>query len=927
MSCNKALRILLVTALATSNVAPAFAQLRMPATHAPVGGRGVAAPLVAPAFAPNLTLSGAAAAPSLTLSAPSALPTAMPTAAGLTQSAALPTSAARSATVLVTPAFVASDVRALPAAQEAAAKGLPAQYGGAAARSNVVAQAVGRLFAAPAGPAQMDSKLGSFFDTSRSHAGALNGVTAPKNTDDDSTEAPEATAKDAADFEANGAEETLDLWVGKAAKNKLYNSQVSASIRMINNKGSAWFWGKYQKELPVRVLSGGKMLFVTRITEAETKKVKDLDLRDLKAYYGASIARLEAGMTEAQLVAKLRVRLLDEMRFKASRNANSPKVISTESEVRVLHYLPYRQAQHLPENGVEPTPTVRPRNPVTVPESLKALARMLPRVVLIDLRNMGDKLSFDILEDMGKLEKSGVTFVLLTDKPQESVEKMIEKGVTLQQRDDVVRWKLLSLSNDGNTLYGYSGSFAKLLASRTFEPHQVAVIRTGAAASALEGTIVEDKAYGLSMKPKKGVTAEALKASLERNIVRFGLPASSFAVTVNEDGTVRVRPGTLEDSMGWLREKLESEQGIYANPEQIVTVTESAAIKNSMPGSIHAAAEMTATASADKAETALAAMLGAYRENRVGDFVASASSIKAFKQKRFYESGGNGTNIYMLLGHVAHTAFDWAMQVYNKTGQLPPYAELQAKAHQIWDKESIEQTVHLMSKARESALGYRDSMDARMQTMYLELQEAVKLYPISLGTELPNLMVVERYNKAGEATHRDIFRGLYDLVLARRTDKGLDVMIGDFKTGQTPALQHMLKDVQVLLYDFFSRTMWQTLAAPYSVLGVFEPVVRRSLGFIYPRGMQGVSIGEFDRLPFESLMTNMMNGMRKRRGVKTSETIAKEQAKVEREAAKVARAAAKVVRDAAKAEKAKAAAAKAKAKAAAGTKKPTTRKA
>ncbi|TPW21898.1 MAG: hypothetical protein FD126_212, partial [Elusimicrobia bacterium] len=830
-------------------------------------------------------------------------------------SAALPASAARSATVLVTPAFTAADVRALPAAQEAAAKGLPAAYETAAARSAVVNQAVGRLFAAPVQPgsSQMDGKLGSFFDRSRAAGAAVNGVAAPKNSDDDSTEAPEATAKDAADFAANGAEETLDLWVGKAAKNKLYNSQVSASIRMINNKGSAWFWGKYQKELPVRVLSAGKMLFVTRITEAETKKVKDLDLRDLKAYYGASIARMESGMTEAALVAKLRVRLLDEMRFKASRNANSPKVISTDSEVRVLHYLPYRQAQHLPENGVEPTPSVRPRNPVTVPERLKALARMLPRVVLIDLRNMGDKISFDILEDMGKLEKSGVTFVMLTDKPQEEVEKMIERGVTLQQRDDVVRWKLLTLSNDGNTLYGYSGSFAKLLASRTFDPYQHQILRTAASAAAPDGVVVEDKAYGMTLRPKKGTSAEALKDSLARQLGRFGMPADEFAVTIAQvegQPAVRIRPATLENSMGWLQKQLEKEQGLYTNPEQVVTVTESAAIQAAMPGAIHAAKEMTATAPADKAETALAAMLGAYRENRVGDFVASASSIKAFKQKRFYESGGNGTNIYMLLGHVAHSAFDWAMQGYNKTGQLPPFEALRAKAHEIWDKESIEQTVHLMSKARESALGYRDSMDARMQTMYLELQEAVKLYPISLGTELPNLMVVERYNKAGEPTHRDIFRGLYDLVLARRVEGGLDVMIGDFKTGQTPALQHMLKDVQVLLYDFFSRTMWQTLSAPYSVLGVFEPVVRRSLGFIYPRGMQGVSIGEFDRLPFESLMTNMMNGMRKRRGVKTPETIAREQAKVAAEAKKVERAAAKVAREAAKAEKAKARSAK-----------------
>lgn len=890
MSTNKVLRVLLAAAIGLSNAAPAFSQLRMP--HAPMGGRTVVvAPVggpLAPAFAPTLSLSGAA--PSLTLSAPSALPSASLTTLGAARAVALPASAARSAMVIVTPAaanvFTAAAPSALPAAQEAAA------------RSGFVGQAVERLFSAPTtrGSAQMGVKLGSFFDASRANPAAVNGVDA-KNSDDDSTAAPEATAAEAADFAANGAEETLDLWVGKAAKNKLYNSQVSASIRIINNKGSAWFWGKYQKELPVRVVSGGKMLFVTRITEAETKKVKDLDLRDLKAYYGSSIARLESGMTEAALVAKLRARLMDEIRFKASRNVNSPKVISTDSEVRVLHYLPYRQAQHLPENGVEPTAMVRPRNPVTVPESLKALARMLPRVVLIDLRNMGDKLSFDILEDMGKLEKSGVTFVMLTDKPQEDVEKMIERGVTLQQRDDVVRWKLLSLSNDGNTLYGYSGSFAKLLASRTFEPHQQALIRTGAAAAAPEGVVVEDKAYGLTLRPKGGVTAEALKASLERNIVRFGLPSTAFAVTVADDGTVRVRPGTLEDSMGWLVKQLEDTQGLYANPEQILTVSDSPAIQAALPGSIHAAREMTGTAAADKAETTLAAMLGAYRENRQGDFVASASSIKAYKQKRFYESGGSGTNIYMLLGHVAHTAFDWAMQSYNKTGVLPPFEALRAKAHEIWDKESIEATVHLMSKARESALGYRDSMDARMQTMYLELQEAVKLYPISLGTELPNLMVVERFDKAGQATHRDIFRGLYDLVLARRVAGGLDVMIGDFKTGQTPALQHMLKDVQVLLYDFFSRTMWETLSVPYSVLAAFEPVVRRSLGFIYPRGMQGVSIGEFDRLPFESLMTNMMNGMRKRRGVKTPEVIARETAKVEKAVKAAERAAVKAAKD------------------------------
>ncbi len=906
MKANAALRILVAVAVQASSL-PAFAgvvNLPGAATHGtPVGGPAVVAPM-APASVPNLSMPGGLSAASivLPLAAPSVLQPAAVTPAARAM-AALPGAAVPMANPSRTaaPAAAAAVLPEAAPAQNAAGQTVPAAFAAAAARSNAVTETVGRLFAAPAarGSAQMGTKLGSFFDSSRVAGQDVNGVTAKAEADD----TPEVTAAEGADFAPNGAAETLDLWVGKAARSKLYDSQVSASIRLINNKGSAWFWGKYQKELPVRVVSGGRMLFVTRIVEAETKKVKDLDLRDLKAYYGARIARAENGMSEAALTAKLRQRLLAEVRGKAARNPNSPKVISLDSEVRVLHYLSYRQAQHLAENNAEPTPAVRPRNPVNVPAKLEPLSRMLPRVVMVDLRGAGDKIPFDLLEDMGKLEKSGVTFVMLTDKPQEEVERMIERGVTLAQRDDVVRWKLLSLSNDGNTLYGYSGSFAKLLASRRFEPYQQAIIRTAAEAAAPEGVIIEDKAFGLSMRPKRGVSPTDLSAALARQLARFGLPADAYSMTTVEvDGqpAVRVRPGTLANSTDWLLKQLQVEQGIYLNQENILTVTDDAAIRAALPKSIHAAQEMPGVAPAERVETALAALLGPYRENRQGDLVASASSIKSFKAKRFYESGGGSDmRIYMLLGHVAHTAFDWAMMVYNDTGKMPPVEALLAKAHEIWEKENIEATVHLMEKSRERSLGYRDSMDARMQTMYLELEQAVKLYPLSLGTELPNLMVVERFNKAGEPTHRDIFRGLYDLVLARRVEGGLDVMIGDFKTGQTPALQHMLKDVQVLLYDFFSRVMWETLAVPYTVLGPLENVVRRSLGFIYPRGMQGVSISEFDRLPFENLLANVMNGMRKRKGVKTFETMAKEKAKAEKEAKAIERAAKKAAKEAA----------------------------
>jgi hypothetical protein len=192
----------------------------------------------------------------------------------------------------------------------------------------------------------------------------------------------------------------------------------------------------------------------------------------------------------------------------------------------------------------------------------------------------------------------------------------------------------------------------------------------------------------------------------------------------------------------------------------------------------------------------------------------------------------------------------------------------------------------MLERPRESTLGYRDAMEARMFTMYEELRRTLKLYPIALGTELPNLMVVDRYNKEGEPTHRDVFRGLFDLVVAKRVKDGLEVFVTDFKTGQTPALQHMAKDLQVLLYDFFSRKLWPTVNVPYSLAHELETVVGRVVAFIFPRGMQGRTINEFDRLTFEKTINLLMLKMRKHSGNLTEEMMEKERQKAEREARK-----------------------------------------
>ncbi|MBI3297607.1 MAG: hypothetical protein HYZ75_05555 [Elusimicrobia bacterium] len=896
MNANNLPRRVLAILLAVSNVASAGPTVHLPVTAAPAGAgvSGVAAVGARPVTLaqPSLSVASGLSAPSVTPSL--ALPRAQSV---LAQPAlALPSAvngvraeASVAPTALPTGAAPSAVPMSVPGAQVAGRAAAAPSYAAAAAKSPAAAAAAA-LFARPAGPV---NGIDDFFDGSEGERG--DGLSA-------SAAAPEAGA---AAFAPTEHTDTLDLWVGRTTQGKLFDSKVSASIRMINNERSEWFWGKYQRELPVRVVAGNRMLFVTRILDAETKPVSELTLRDLKAYFGSSVAKSKAGEDEAGLVARLKVRLLAELRAKAARNPGAPKVIGEDTKVRVLHFMPYNQAQHLPENETEAVSEIRPRKPVSVPEVLKPLSRMLPRLVLIDLKLLGDRVPWDLLEDMGKLQKAGMSFVLLSDKSQEEVDKMIERGMTLRQRDDLTRWKMFSLSNDGNTLYGYSGSFPKLKTARGFQRHEIDIIRHAAAAAAPEGVVVEDKSFGVTVRPKRGVSVSELEAALSRQIQRFGLPGDSFALTRTEvDGkpAVRVRPTTLDRAVPQLLADLQENEGLYLNDQHVMTVSENPAVKGALAGSLHAADHMAGVAREDYVETALAAMLGSYRENRVGDLAASASSIKSFKAKRFEYGGGSGNRIPMLLGHVAHTAFDWAVMKYVETKELPAFEELWQKALTIWDREHLAETVNLLGSPRERTLGYRDAMQARMRTMYDEFARTVKLYPIVLGSELPNLLVVDRYDAQGRPAHRDIFRGLYDVVLARRVADGLEVLVGDFKTGQTPALQHMAKDVQVLLYDFFSRSMWDTIAVPYTVSADIEKVVNRIIGFIYPRGMQGVSIGEFERLPFELFLANIMQRTRKHKGVLTEEMIEKELAAAKREAAKAAKAGKKAGAAAGKAE-------------------------
>lgn len=882
MTTDAMTRILLAVALCANTLSPAFARgLMVPKVSVKVPAAGTAAMAVGGSLGRmNPALGSVNLSLGKSLPSPGTLSTLSPTT--LSPAAAPANAAVAAASVkAVPPAVVSQQGRDVKTAAKNSA------FRRIAEKSATARSAVGVLHRGRNAPIT-GASLNTLFDQSGIRRGKVSA--ADKTGVDDDAEAAFA-AEAEADVIPAEEEDTLDLWVGKTAQKKLFDSKISASIRVINNTRSEWFWGQYQRRLPIRVVSGGRVLFITRIVKAGTKKIGALTLEDFKAYYSARTVARRSGETDETQLARLRRKLIEEIKWKAQRKINSPKVISDESRVRVLHFLPYDQARDLPENGIKKTPDIRERKELEIPAALKDLHRMLPRLVLFDLRLYGDRIPFDVLEDMGKLQKAGVTFVFLSDKTQDEVEKMIRRDTPVHQQNDITRWKLLSLSNDGNTLYGYSGSFEELKASRRFQTDQREILKYAAQAAAPEGIIVEERSYVLSIRPKRGVALDELEKALQHQLDRFGMPRDAYALTVGEHAgqpVVRVRPTTLSRSFGRLIKDLQTEEGLYLNEHNILTVSDDAELHAALPKAMHAGPVMPkTTAREDYIETALAAMLASYRRNQQGDLAASASSIKSFKFKRF--GGGFDYRIYMLMGHVAHTSLDWAVMEYSDTGELPPFEALRAKSRAIWEKEQIGVTTNLLEKPRERTLGYRDSMEARLFTMYEELARTIKIYPIVLGTELSNLMVIDRFNAAGEPTHRDIFRGLYDLVLARRVKGGLDILVADFKSGQTPALQHMAKDTQVLLYDFFARTLWPTINIPYSLANKLEKVVSRYVGFIYPRGMQGVSLSEFDRLFFEKFITNIMNRMRKHKRVLTDEMIEKEMEKAAREARKAAK--------------------------------------
>jgi hypothetical protein len=686
-------------------------------------------------------------------------------------------------------------------------------------------------------------------------ASGKNAAAAPAAPGQDDVDEPESLPTDTAD----AAPQMLEMFVTRESKLGVKKGHVTVNVGLIKGKGSEWYWNKFQKGATIALKSGSQTMFVTKVEQAKTIKIASMQRKDFEGFFSA---QRMAGKT----VYQLRQALVQDLKDRQARRPGAPTPVSTQSEVRIVRFLSSIKARELPENKDESAYPVAPRPQFQLPAALQGLNHLLPKTVILDMRLFPDGVPYPLIEDMTKLMKTGVYVVLLSEKPNSgagSVEDLLTKKLSVKQRDGISRYKMVILSDDGNNLSGYSGNFSKPLPSVRFTPQELEMIKYLAEA---RGASVDAKSTRVEMVLPKGADAEKSREALLEAARGMRLSPEKWQWNVSSrDGqaVITARPQNLVSALPHLLEVMREHEGVYANNSDLMVISRDPALLAALPGSVQPAAH-TAADGEELADQALASLLGPYRENKSGDLAASASKISSFLNNPNGGFGGFG-NIYMMTGHIMHSAFNWAIWRYRNTGVLPTAEETVAVGRSIWEHEAAAAGAkNLLGRPGESLAGFYETVEQRLRAMHQIADEVLKVYPIAVGTELANMVVVERFKK-GSVDARDIFRLIFDFVVARETGDGkIEMVIVDFKTGQVPTLQSLEKDTQVQLYDLLVRQMWKTLpVAPYGGNGERREVSDYKLKFLYTAGAYQPNLNDWSRLKFDKFLKNVMNRIRR----------------------------------------------------------------
>jgi len=663
----------------------------------------------------------------------------------------------------------------------------------------------------------------------------------------------------AAADEGASAAESLEVYFSRHDKKALESSSAFTTIRLMDTSGRRWHWGRFRRGAKINVHAGSHTLFVSQVQNAATKAIGKLVKTDFAGVYSKEFISRHG-------IAAIRKRLVEDL---AARNASKP--VDIQSQVRVVHFMPFGEAkQKIAENKREEAfGAVVERRNYAIPPALAEASKFLPKTVVLDLSLFPQGVPPEIIEDINKLMNAGVYFILTTDKPlsgPDSAEEILTKRLSPLQKDKFHRYKLVTLADNGNTLATYDGKFPKPIPMPRFDRGQLDLMNLAAQEQGVFKPEI-DRPDAFAAPVPEDVAPEAFKTRYEASLQELGLSARQYKISVmsGRDGALVVlRPLDAGSAIPVALSLLQDRQQLYVNPSDMMVISRDPMLLAATKGALHPAVMDQSLDGEAAADMAFASLLPEYRNNEPGDLATSASGISSFLQHRNYE-GGRRETVEMFLGHVMHSAFNWAIWRYRADGVFPDAEALVAQAKTIWDETIRFEGKMLALPPGQTMSAYYEDI-GRLRPMHTAVAAILKDYPIVLGTELPNLFVVHRY-KGSTPEYRDIFRMVYDFAAARETPEGYEVVIVDFKTGKTPTNHKIDKDVQPQLYEWVARQAWEKISKTYGSSENLKPVTDIAVRFVYPTGSKAPAFNEWGRMRFEKSMKSVLRRIRKSWGV------------------------------------------------------------
>jgi hypothetical protein len=697
-----------------------------------------------------------------------------------------------------------------------------------------------------------------------------------------------------------------------------------AAVKRVRGfQASKEYWAQYKKGAEVDIMTRGenRLQRPTTITYAGNKKIKDLTREDLEGVFTkeqlkapyASLRKRANEFTKKTMrapIQQLRQIIIDQL--EENRRAfqpNDPQV-SPDTTVRVIRFKPYIDLYRETHgaDSVPPVEPAKPRSPLIVkPEGkLANLPLVLPKAVYLDVDELTEAATPELLSDMMKLQRTGVYFIAFSRLPYSAPggmrDKLIRK-MSAYQLSILLQIRFLAVTDDGAVISAFpKGGSVVPVDVAAFSDAEMDMLRDAAHKAAEHAGLSPKALREVTQPPVKeavdefpGLTRRKTQAPRDPHVrYEISFPktvdqkarlawAQAFNVAVKRAG-LSVRPAVagangvavqktdLGSSLPRVAAAIGEQFGLYLDPGDIAVLSADPALRAANPS--FDLARMTGLKGAALVENALGLMLGEHRENVEGDLSGSASRMAQFTRDRvrylsdfLIKQDGMEQNINFFSGHVIHAANDWL--VWNlKNGRRPTRAQFEAHIRERWEK-GIREFKPVGLPPNETMEGWLDSRVEGALNMYEMVLAAKDRGEIIIGTEVPNFFIVKDYQRRSrDLKRRYILHTIFDFVVLRPNPAKpghADLVIYDFKTGPAQSRQKLDKDVQVQTYALMAHQRWVGKKFPTPYLSGDDGYVIDSakLEFIYNAIKQPTTVTPRDLDTIYHKIIRVLNGIRK----------------------------------------------------------------